>query len=537
MPRTHRSRRSAAAWRAAASLVAAGAMAAPTFAFDGAAAPAATDAPAGDAGSDKADLDKAVPVLRRLSDATVAPAPKNVTPPPDWVDPFAPRATPIEPAPHPLADVLQTPEAPKPEAPKPVEAKPAETELAETKPAEPIVPPTDGALFGPLPAELQQAAAHPPLPPIDSPANPAPAADTAPAGPSVAAAPAEPGEPPSSPLDALAAVGPDGAPIAVVLFDFQEVTPEGEPIGEPAEAPPSPLFDTPEVRLAVKAWEKAKAESGSPNLAVAEQEAPAKQAASDESPAEPSAPELASTGDVETTSPVPVRSAPVSPAPATPAPLPASPAGRATLALMPAPMSSPTAPAGRAYLEFAPVRSSPNRVQYTAQHTARHAGAPTRSAEPSGPSAKPAGAAPAAPVVRVAETAEAPHVELPAAFGRFCPVAVRDDRRLAEADPRVKTEFGGKTYRFSSPVARAAFLLDPNRYLPVADGEDVVLAAAEGFAVPGRVEHAVLYGGRLFLFRNLQTRDAFAQDPGRWVDADAVVERGATPIAVVGESR
>ena len=236
------------------------------------------------------------------------------------------------------------------------------------------------------------------------------------------------------------------------------------------------------------------------------------------------------------------------PGPEPPAPLPPAPAGRASLALVEPP------PVGRAFLEFAPVSPAPVAPAPSPVHTPNRLPSPALSGAPFAAALAPARPVQSLPVqslpgVRTAVARrpgpgaargagmEASAVALPAAFGRFCPVAVRDARRLAAADPRVTTEFGGKTYQFASPVARAAFLLDPDRYLPVADGRDVVLAAAEGFAVPGRVEHAVLYGGRLFLFRSARTRDAFAADPARFVDADAPVARGATPIAAPGELR
>ena len=148
-----------------------------------------------------------------------------------------------------------------------------------------------------------------------------------------------------------------------------------------------------------------------------------------------------------------------------------------------------------------------------------------RDAEPGGVTTALA-AAPtlAAPVADEAENepADEPAVALPPGpYGRYCPVAVRDGRALTPADPAVTLDRGGERWRFASPVARAAFALDPARYEPVAGGSDVVLAAAEGFAAPGRVEHAVLYGGRLFLFRSAATRDAFAADPDRFVNCDA----------------
>ena len=143
-----------------------------------------------------------------------------------------------------------------------------------------------------------------------------------------------------------------------------------------------------------------------------------------------------------------------------------------------------------------------------------------------GDSEPPTGAVVPTPAVPAEEEVEPAIAPPPGPYGRFCPVAVRDGRALTLADPAVTLDRGGEVWRFASPVARAAFALDPARYEPVAGGADVVLAAAEGFAAPGRVEHAVLYGGRLFLFRGPATRDAFAADPDRFVNCDADGEPG-----------
>ncbi|QDT14550.1 hypothetical protein [Alienimonas californiensis] len=484
MLRPLRPRRSAAAWqsvvarRAAALLLAAGASAASASA-DGD-APAAPSAPAPPPAADAAATAESTPEVRRLSDGAVAPPPPQVTPPPDWVDPFA--AEPSAPEPE--------PEAPAPPV-APTVVPPAAVE------------PTDGPLFGPLPEALEPIApfARPtPAPaPVETPQpaalpKPEPLPERAPAPQpmphplataeatpsSAVAAPAAP-EPTSEPAGDLNPVGPDGKPIAVVLFDVQiEDEPseaEGPSADPAAEERPFGLFDHEEILAAEQQAE------GAP-------------------PAGPSGPRFDDAEFFETDS-FARRVAD------------SAPAGRASLALTPSPAARP----GRAYLEFAPVSEL--------------APAPEPQSKPAA-AARVAAAPPAAAAVPVVA---APAVELPAAFGQFCPVAVRDDRRLTEADPRVVTRFGGKTYKFSSPVARAAFLLDPERYLPVAEGEDVVLAAAEGFSVPGRVEHAVLYGGRLFLFRSPRTRDAFAENPDRWVNADGPVDRGAAPIPALGEPR
>ena len=105
-------------------------------------------------------------------------------------------------------------------------------------------------------------------------------------------------------------------------------------------------------------------------------------------------------------------------------------------------------------------------------------------------------------------------------FGGFCPVAVRDAAELVDADPAVHHDHGGVRYHFATAAARVAFRADPGRYVPAVGGQDVVLRSEEGFRAAGRAELAVLYRGRLFLFRSAATRAAFATDPLRFVDAE-----------------
>ncbi len=580
MPRPPRSRRrrpgrSAAAWRAAALLTVAGATAAPAAAYDApnahaliADAPAPRGAPvkgapvkgarvqtAAPAPTDAAPVAPtanaapAGPFLRRLSDATVAPPPSTTTVPEDWVEPFAPAATPAKiPAATPEPAV----------APEPIAPEPAATVAAELVPR-----PTDGPLFGPLPAALREAAPHPPLPPISAKTVAATPVVATPVEPTAVVHTPAPVVVDAAPASDLNAVNADGTPVVMVLFDFET---DGKPAAadapvpvvaaliEPAAVPTPGVAPTP-----TAVAPPAPVVAAAPPV-VASPAAPAPVIAA--APAAPAPVNVAAPGAPVATaaSDSPFLEFDLEP-PARPAPVPPAPAGRATLALIP----TPVAPAGRAFLEFAPLRpgarpeagavptlsaavptlsatepvAAPVAPIRTVQPSAvRPANLRTVTPRPAG-AVRPASARPArvAPVTTTPATAPVPAAVGPTAFGRYCPVAVRDDRRLTDADPRVVTQFGGKTYRFASPVARAAFLLDPTRYLPVADGEDVVLAAAEGFAVPGRVEHAVLYGGRLFLFRNARTRTAFTQDPAKWVNADATVDRGAAPIAVAADPR
>ena len=368
----------------------------------------------------------APPPMRRLSASTVAPAPAEVTPPPGWVDPFAPD----EPA-----DAPDEPAAP---AEPPVEPAPAPT-----------------AEFGPI--------------------------------------------------------GADGVPIAVVLFDVEPDPPEPDPV------PPQPVPVVPEELVPQEVVPPEPAPAGRASLSLAGPDPvwqPAGRARLDLAAAPVAAPVAEPARVVEPH--------------AEPAPEPV---------FDPAVMAAP-----REVVRFDPPAATSEPVTAPEPLPAGTAGPARRVVAALAVAEEPAAAVPVAVAVSVAAAVPASAAvaasaeEVPPLFGRYCPVAVRDRHALVPADPAVTARYGGRAWRFASPVARAAFLLDPDRYRPVADGGDVVLAAAEGFTAPGRVEHAVLYGGRLFLFRGAETRDAFAADPDRFVNCDDPSD-GASPTAGPAESR
>jgi len=92
----------------------------------------------------------------------------------------------------------------------------------------------------------------------------------------------------------------------------------------------------------------------------------------------------------------------------------------------------------------------------------------------------------------------------------------------------------GRTYLFAGPDEQRKFLADPDHYAPVASGNDVVLAAEQGRAVPGRRQHGVFYGNRIFLFVSEESLGKFSVNPAAY--ANQVLEAlrdGATPAASV----
>ena len=98
-------------------------------------------------------------------------------------------------------------------------------------------------------------------------------------------------------------------------------------------------------------------------------------------------------------------------------------------------------------------------------------------------------------------------------FGPYCPVSLRDERRLVQADPATAATVEGLAWHFATPAARDAFEADPRRYRPVDEGRDVVLRELEGFRVPGRPDRCVIYRDRLYLFASARSRAAFVKDP------------------------
>lgn len=95
----------------------------------------------------------------------------------------------------------------------------------------------------------------------------------------------------------------------------------------------------------------------------------------------------------------------------------------------------------------------------------------------------------------------------------FCPVVLRDNRDLQDAQEEFSALFNGKIYSFSSEAALEKFLDDPVRYAPAARGNDVIHQALTGEELEGSLEFAVWYQGRLYLFASVETLETFTAAP------------------------
>jgi thiol-disulfide isomerase/thioredoxin/YHS domain-containing protein len=138
------------------------------------------------------------------------------------------------------------------------------------------------------------------------------------------------------------------------------------------------------------------------------------------------------------------------------------------------------------------------------------------------PAAPPAGASPAPTL---------PPGTPPLGLDGFCPVQLsyamkqaEPSRRWTRGDVRWGAIHRGRLYLFAGATEQTSFLADPDRFAPVASGDDPVLALDQGRQVPGRREFGVMYGGRFYLFASESTLTQFAKNPERYT-AEAIQAR------------
>jgi hypothetical protein len=102
------------------------------------------------------------------------------------------------------------------------------------------------------------------------------------------------------------------------------------------------------------------------------------------------------------------------------------------------------------------------------------------------------------------------------AISGFDPVAYFTDTQALPGKGEYEQEFAGAVWRFRNAGNRAAFLADPDVYMPRFGGYDPV-DVARGVAVAGNPLLWIISGERLYLFYAAETRDEFAGDSGRIV--------------------
>jgi len=98
------------------------------------------------------------------------------------------------------------------------------------------------------------------------------------------------------------------------------------------------------------------------------------------------------------------------------------------------------------------------------------------------------------------------------ALNGFDPVAYFTDAKPLMGRGEFEYRFAGATWRFRNEGNRAAFVENPEVYVPVFGGHDPV-AVARGVATPGHPQIWLVTGERLYLFYSSDARKAFSIDP------------------------
>jgi hypothetical protein len=97
------------------------------------------------------------------------------------------------------------------------------------------------------------------------------------------------------------------------------------------------------------------------------------------------------------------------------------------------------------------------------------------------------------------------------AINGFDPVAYFIDGAATPGKDQFQHAFAGVVWRFCNEGDRAAFILEPEVYMPRFGGHDPV-GVARGVAVPGDPRLWLISGERLYLFYSSEARNTFAGD-------------------------
>ena len=109
-------------------------------------------------------------------------------------------------------------------------------------------------------------------------------------------------------------------------------------------------------------------------------------------------------------------------------------------------------------------------------------------------------------------------VEVPLALEGFCPVTLHTKESWLPGNPAFATMYEGHIFRFATLEDLRTFAQNPASYVPVAMGEDIVLIVDRGRRVNGNRDFAAYFQGRILLFSNQETYNAFAAHPEHYMD-------------------
>lgn len=90
---------------------------------------------------------------------------------------------------------------------------------------------------------------------------------------------------------------------------------------------------------------------------------------------------------------------------------------------------------------------------------------------------------------------------------------MKKDWRWAKGDTRYGAIHRGRTYLFTTAEAQKEFLANPEKYSPVLEGADPVVAIDQKQTVNGARDFAVEYKDRFYFFSSQQTLEKFWTNP------------------------
>ncbi|HEX6961219.1 MAG TPA: hypothetical protein VF175_05085 [Lacipirellula sp.] len=112
---------------------------------------------------------------------------------------------------------------------------------------------------------------------------------------------------------------------------------------------------------------------------------------------------------------------------------------------------------------------------------------------------------------------------LPAAFGGYSIVALRDRHEWQPGDERYSVFFDGQRYQFATPRERDIFAAAPLSYAPMLGGDCPVTFAETGERVAGQLDFGILHGQRLVFFTSEEHRQYFLEQPSQFSMADLAI--------------
>jgi thiol-disulfide isomerase/thioredoxin/YHS domain-containing protein len=106
----------------------------------------------------------------------------------------------------------------------------------------------------------------------------------------------------------------------------------------------------------------------------------------------------------------------------------------------------------------------------------------------------------------------------------FSPVSLVGDHKWMRGSERWSWEYKGTTYYMTSAEELQQFKGDADRFAPQVLGCDPVILDITDRAVAGDIRYAAFFDGELYLFVSDKSRQAFRQDPDRFVRTKHVLK-------------